>query len=201
MPGAGVVEVVLVQVGVHPDPLLEELLVVLGAGQRREEEELQEVDRQLLLDHLDVAADALRRVVREAEDVARIGDDADVLPRQQHLAVFGDLVLLLLCRRRGCPGLMFSSPMNTRLTPARAAFSMKFGSRWQSVSTWMMKLDLELLDLAQVDQAVEDRLPVLVAGEVVVGDEEVEDALRGVRRARCARRRPASGGATSAPAR
>src|SRR3569623_1295374 len=39
-------------------------------------------------------------------------------------------------------GLMFSSPMNTRLTPARAAFSTKFGSLRQSVSTWMMKLTL-----------------------------------------------------------
>ena len=34
---------------------------------------------------------------------------------------------------------MFSSPMNTRRTPARAHFSTKFGSLWQSVSTWMMK--------------------------------------------------------------
>ena len=34
---------------------------------------------------------------------------------------------------------MFSSPMNTRVTPARAAFSMKFGILWQSVSTWMTK--------------------------------------------------------------
>ena len=38
---------------------------------------------------------------------------------------------------------MFSSPMKTRFTPARAHFSMKFGSLWQSVSTWMMKLDLD----------------------------------------------------------
>jgi hypothetical protein len=36
-------------------------------------------------------------------------------------------------------GLMFSSPMKTRFTPARAAFSIKFGVRWQSVSTWMMR--------------------------------------------------------------
>ncbi len=73
---------------------------------------------------------------------------------------------------------MFSSPMKTRRTPARAHFSMKFGSLWQSVSTWMMKLDIELLDLAQLDQPVEDRLPVLVAGEIVVGDEEAAQALR-----------------------
>ena len=67
---------------------------------------------------------------------------------------------------------MFSRPMNTFVQPARAAFSMKCGILWQSVSTWMLRLDLKPLLLAQVDEAVEDRLPVLVAGEVVVGDEE-----------------------------
>ncbi len=36
---------------------------------------------------------------------------------------------------------MFSSPMNTRRTPARAAFSMKFGMRWHSVSTWITRLN------------------------------------------------------------
>jgi hypothetical protein len=38
--------------------------------------------------------------------------------------------------------------------------------------------DVELLDLAQLNEPVEDRLPVLVAGEVVVGDEEVGETLR-----------------------
>ena len=42
------------------------------------------------------------------------------------------------------------------------------------------KLDVEVLALAQFDQPVEDRLPVAVAGEIVVGDEEPRDALRGV---------------------
>ena len=40
--------------------------------------------------------------------------------------------------------------------------------------------DLEAFVLAQLDQPVEDRLPVLVAREVVVGDEELGDALLGV---------------------
>ena len=35
-------------------------------------------------------------------------------------------------------GLMFSSPMKTRRTPARAAFSMKPEILWHSVSTWMV---------------------------------------------------------------
>src|SRR6516165_946311 len=42
----------------------------------------------------------------------------------------------LACKRLS--GLMFSSPIKTRLQPARAAFSTKFGMRWQRVSTWMM---------------------------------------------------------------
>ena len=37
---------------------------------------------------------------------------------------------------------MFSSPMNTRLTPAAAAFSMKRGILWHAVSTWMTKREL-----------------------------------------------------------
>ena len=80
-------------------------------------------------------------------------------------------------------GLMFSSPMKTRRTPARAAFSMKFGSRWQSVSTWMMRREVDAVALVYLDQPVEDFLPVLVAGEIVVGDEETADSVR----QRCAR--------------
>ena len=34
--------------------------------------------------------------------------------------------------------------------------------------------------LAQLDQAIEDRLPLLVAREIIVGDEELVDALRPV---------------------
>ena len=41
--------------------------------------------------------------------------------------------------------------------------------------------DLEAILLPELDQPVEDRLPVLVAGEIVVGDEKARDALRGVR--------------------
>ena len=42
------------------------------------------------------------------------------------------------------------------------------------------ELEAQPFLLAQLDQAVEDRLPVLVAGQVVVGDEELVDALRQV---------------------
>ena len=75
---------------------------------------------------------------------------------------------------------MFSRPMNTRSTPARPAFSMKRGILWHSVSTWIVSVKRQAFLLAQRDQAVEDRFPVLVAGEVVVGDEELVHALREV---------------------
>ena len=64
--------------------------------------------------------------------------------------------------------------------------------------------DLEALVLAQMDQAIEDRLPIAVTGEIVIGDEEFCDALLGVGAASgmdCASQASASGdmGAMSAP--
>ena len=49
--------------------------------------------------------------------------------------------------------------------------------RHESAEQSYMDEGVKLLDLAQMDQAVEDRLPILVAGEIVVGDEEFRDAL------------------------
>ncbi len=91
-----VVEVVFVDVGVHPDALGEHLLVVFRARQRREEEELENVERQFALDDLDVAQDRLLRVGGEAENVAGEGDGAVRAPFLQHHPIFGDLVLALL---------------------------------------------------------------------------------------------------------
>ncbi len=57
---------------------------------------------------------------------------------------------------------------------------MKFGILWQSVSTWIISPILHaprsriLISRSRID------LPVAVAGEIVVGDEEVVDALREV---------------------
>ena len=42
------------------------------------------------------------------------------------------------------------------------------------------KSDLEAFLFAQLDQAIEDRLPVAVAREIVVGDEEARDVLFGI---------------------
>jgi hypothetical protein len=91
-----VFEVVFVEVGIERHALAPQRLVILGARQRRQEEELEHVEWHLLLDDLDVAPRRFRRVVGEAENVAGIGPDAGRFPGQQHVAILGDLVLPLL---------------------------------------------------------------------------------------------------------
>ena len=169
-------ELVFVHVGVHPDTLLVQDLVVLGARQRRQHEEFERVERQLFLDDLEVVADRLRRVVREAEDVAGEGHDADPLPFEQHLAVLGDLVLPLLggdqIRRVDV------------LQPdehAGDAGAARFLDEVRDLVAQRVDLDHEAdvhaVLFAQLDDPVVDRFPILVAGEIVVGDEEALDAL------------------------
>ena len=101
--------------------------------------ELQQVDRQLALDDLDVADDRFRSIAGEAEDVSGEDGGAGVLPLQQHLPVFGDLVLLL-ARAQQAVGIDALEADEHPRHPARPAFSMKCGRRWHIVSTWMMNL-------------------------------------------------------------
>ena len=91
-----VVEIVFVEIIVEWRAGAEQLEMVLGAGQRRQIEEFQQIDRQLALDDVDVVEDRFHRVVRKAEDVAGIGDDPLGAPGKEHLAIFVHAVLLLL---------------------------------------------------------------------------------------------------------
>ena len=63
-------------------------------------------------------------------------------PCARHFCSMSRYSVILFCRFLAAirlSGLMFSSPMKRALTPACAAFSMKFGILWHSVSTWMVK--------------------------------------------------------------
>src|SRR6202453_2744023 len=171
-----VVEVVFVDVGVHPDPLGEHLLVILRPRQWREEEELENIKRQFALDDLDVAQDRLFRVGWEAEDVAGESDGAVRAPFLQHHPIFGDLVLPLL----GGDEILGVDV----LKPDEHAFDA--GGR--RLLDEVLDLVAERVDLdgeadvdaflLQLDHSVEQNFPVAVAGEIVVGDEEPVDALR-----------------------
>ena len=181
MRGDDVFEIVAVEIGVHRIAVLELGLVIFRARQRRQAEELQNIQRQFVLDDGDVFGDALRGVVREAEDVAGIGQDAGILPRQQHLAIFGDLVLPLVGR---CETLRIDA-LQPEKHPRDAG---RLGLVDEAVDLVTQRVDLDhqldvlaagLRDLAaQLGEPIEDLLPILVAGEIVVGHEEPEHALR-----------------------
>jgi len=96
MAGGDVLEVVFVHVGVHPHPVLVECLVVGRARQRCQNKEFEQIDRQFLLHGADIVRNLLRRVPREAQNVAGIGDDPLGAPGEKHPAVFVHPVLLLL---------------------------------------------------------------------------------------------------------
>ena len=121
----------------------------------------------------------LRRVVREAQDVAGIGDHARSLPREQHVAILGDAVLPLL-RLQQVVGVDVLQPdEHTRHAGTRGLFNEIRQLVAQGVDL-DDQADLDAVALADLDDPVEDRLPVLVACEIIVGDEEAAYALRPV---------------------
>jgi hypothetical protein len=67
MSGTGVLEIVAVHLRVHRDSTGIQVLMILRARKRREAEEFEDIDRQLLFDDLDIARDRHWCVGREAE--------------------------------------------------------------------------------------------------------------------------------------
>ena len=117
------------------------------------------------------------RVVGEAEDVARIGDDADPFPFEQHLAVLGDLVLPLL----GGDQIGGIDVLEPDEHAGDAGASRLVDEVRDAVAERVdldAEADVEAVLFAQLDDPVVDRFPILVAGEIVVGDEEAIDPLR-----------------------
>ena len=199
MVGRHMFEVELIEVGVDVDALGHRLGVILAAGQRRQDREFKNVERQFALDDLDALDERFLRVVREADDVAAIGDAPVLAPLEQELAIVGDVVLLLL-RRRQIVGIDVLKPDEHPLDARRHRLLDEAGN----LVAGRVDLDDEArVDalLAQFDQPVEDRFPVAIAGEIVVGDEEVADAVGDIDRAPALRCRRPSDSATCGPAR
>ena len=169
-------EIVLVHVGVHRDPFAVEDLVVLRAGQRGQEKEFEDVERQLLLDDLDVAGDRFGRVGRKTGDHARPGHNLLLSPGLQHHSVFPDLVLPLL-RALEQFGIDALEPDEDLVAAGPRRLLDEARNPMAESVDLKDELDRNALVGSQIDQPVEDRLPVAVAGEIVVGDEIVVDAL------------------------
>src|SRR5262249_52622779 len=177
MIGAGVLEIVFVQIGIEIYARGMELLMVLGARQRREAEEFQDIDRQFLFDDLDIPRDRFRRVGRQDENVARISDASMPPPRQQHLAVFPDFVLPLLGAEERLRIDVLKPNEYERGAGARGLLDEIRNAMTERVDL-QDQLDSEFFALAQLDQPVEDGFPVAVASEIVVRDKKARDALR-----------------------
>ena len=149
--------------------------MVLRARQRGQEEELENIERQLALDDLDVAQDRFLRIRREAEDVAGESECAVRPPLLQHDAIFGDLVLPLF----GGDEVLGVDV----LKPDKDAPGPRLGRLLDEVRDLMAeRVDLDgeaAMDafVLKLDHPVEKDLPVAVAGEIVVGDEEPVDPL------------------------
>ena len=172
-----VAQIVFVEVGVHPDPLLQLHLVVLGSRQRRQKEKFEQVERQFAFDDLDVAQDRPLRVAWEAEDVAGAGDGAGVSPLLQHGAIFGDLVLVLLGSQQ-IVGIDVFEADEDAAHPGLGDLLNKV----RNAVTQRVDLDregeLQIVGRAHRDQPVGQLLPIAVAGEIVVGNEEPADPPR-----------------------
>src|ERR1700733_13728620 len=168
-------EVELVQVGVDVDAFGDRLGGILAARQRGEDREFEDVERQFALDDLDALDQGFLRIVREADYVAAISDAAVLAPLEQKLAIVGDVVLLLL-RRGEIVGIDVLQPDEYALDAGGHRLLDEAGDLVAGRVDLNDEARVDAL-LAQFDQPVEDRFPVAIAGEIVIGDEEVTDAI------------------------
>src|SRR2546427_6886219 len=168
--------VICIELRFHRNALLPEDLMILRTGERSEAEKFDNVERELPLYDRDITPDAVGCIRREAQDVARKRDDALRLPGEQHLAIFGDLVLALLCRGEIVRVDVFQSNEH----PGDAG-PLRLHDEVFDLVAKRVDLDHQAERnpalLPEFDQAIEDRLPLLVAREIVVGDEEFVYAL------------------------
>src|SRR5580693_2049164 len=102
------------------------------------------------------------------------------LPGEQHFAIFPDLVLPLLRahqRRR----IDVLKPDEDGVAARARGFLNEVRDLVAERIDLEQEPDPKTLILPQLDQAIKDRLPVAVAGEIVIRNEEARDALCSVR--------------------
>ena len=110
------------------------------------------------------------------ENVAGAGYRPVLAPFLQHLAVVGDLVLTFL----GGDEIVRVDVLQSDEHPADARLCGLFDEIRDLVTKRVDldgEADLRTIAFAQRYQTVEQQLPIAVAGEIVVGDEEARDAL------------------------
>ena len=150
--------------------------MILGAGQRGQDKELENIERQLPLDDLDIAQNGLPGITGEPDDVAGTGDRAMLAPLLQHRAVFGNPVLALLGRDE----IVGIDILQTDKYAADTGQRRFLDEVWDAVTQGVhldREADLQALDDPQLDHAIKERFPMPVASKVIVGDKEPPVAL------------------------
>ena len=99
-------------------------------------------------------------------------------PLKQKLAIVGDVVLLLF-RRGQIVGIDVLQPDKYSLDAGGHRLLDEAGDLVAGRVDLNDEARVDAL-LAQFDQPVENRFPVAVAGKIVVGDEEVADAVSNI---------------------
>src|ERR1700735_1785311 len=119
---------------------------------------LQQVDRQLSLQYADVVENRLRCLPWKPDNVACKNNRACLLPRQQHLAILRNLVLLLL-RAQQASGIDAFKPDEYSAHTGASSFLNKLGEPVTHGVYLDHELNVQLFLFAHPDQAVEDLFP------------------------------------------
>ncbi len=142
------------------------------SGQGGEDKKIENVDGQLSLDRPDIIFNGVRRVRREAEDIARYCYDAVVPPCHQHLMILRNIVLRLISRLEV---LLVNTlhPDTDEIATRPGRLVNKPGDLVRIGIDLEAKLYLEVFHLFQLYQTVKDSLPVSIPGKVIICKEEV----------------------------
>src|SRR5947209_11262476 len=154
--------------------------MVLRTRQRRQVEEFQQVNGQLFLYDTNVVKDFVGRVVGKAKDVAAVGENFRLLPREKHLAILRYLVLLFLSAEQ-IFGVDVLKTYEDALDSGARCLLYKIRKAMAERVHLYDEIYLKTFDLAQTYQAIKYCLPVSVTRKIVVRDEEAMNALRNVR--------------------
>ena len=153
--------------------------MILRTRQRRQVEKFENIEGQFFLDDLNIAPNAIWRIGVKPEDITGNRNDSIRFPSQQHLSVFGDLILSLLCGRKVIGIDILQSDEDSRHTG-----SFCFFDEIRDLVTKRIDLDHQskrnAFVFAQIDQAVEDGFPFPVSREIIVRDKKPIYALRAV---------------------
>src|SRR6185312_8186605 len=145
--------------GIERRASAKQLEVVLRSRQRRQAEELQQVNRQLPLDDVDVPQNGIDCIVRKAKDIPGVGDDARSLPGQQHRPVFSDPVLALFGARQ-IIRIDVLEPDEDAPHAGLGAFLYEIRQLVAERIDLNNEADMEILYLPQMYEAIENGFPI-----------------------------------------